>query len=72
MEQLCNAVALETLGLGDVMHHMDSVILTGWLEKENPEAIEYPCVAEAIVNWIRSGFAADASELARMLWTTVR
>jgi len=68
MEQLSNAAALRELGLGDILKGFDSRLLVYWLAKDNPAPRSYPCVATAIVDWIRSGYNQDPTELARTLW----
>ena len=71
MEQLSNAAALRELGLGMTMQEFDIEILQQWLGQENPPPHRYPCVATALVDWIRSGFRQDPMELAKSLWVTI-
>ncbi len=68
MEQLSNAVAAEQIGLADVMHHFDHSLLQQWLNKPNPQPRNYPCVARAIVEWIKNGMVEQDQQLAERLW----
>lgn len=72
MEQLSNAAALNELGLGMTMSKFDIDILKDWLCQGNPPQHRYPCVATALVDWIRSGFRQDPMELARSLWQSTQ
>jgi uncharacterized protein (TIGR00661 family) len=71
MEQLSNAAALNELGLGKSINRFDRQALKQWLYLDNPPPYQYPCVATAIVGWIRSGFVQEPTELARSLWASV-
>jgi len=71
MEQLSNAQALLQLNLGEVIHAYDEEKLKLWLEKPNAEPVEYPNVADAIVNWLENGRSQGPSQLAKDLWKKV-
>lgn len=55
IEQLSNALALEKLGLADVMHDLDAMIIQTWLTKEAAHLIRFPDVAAAVVEWLIQG-----------------
>lgn len=71
MEQLSNAEALLQLNLGDVAYEYDDQKLLQWLKKPNPQAVVYPNVARAIVNWLASGRVQKPAQLAKDLWNQV-
>lgn len=68
MEQLSNAVAAEQIGLADVMHRFDHQQLQQWLNKPNPQPRNYPCVAQALVEWIKNGMLEREQQLAERVW----
>jgi uncharacterized protein (TIGR00661 family) len=68
MEQLSNAAAIDELEIGEVMHEFNSQQLSEWLHEECPGPRPYPDVAEAIVEWIESGFKTDERQMAQQLW----
>lgn len=68
IEQLSNAVAAAQIGFADVMHHFDHHLLQRWLSKPNPQPRNYPCVAQAIVEWIKDGMIEQEQQLAERLW----
>ena len=70
MEQLSNALALESLGLGMVMEHLNSNTVANWLENQPNVQIHYPNVAEGIVDWLLAGDWSESSRqtLADSLW----
>lgn len=55
MEQLSNALALEVLQLGEVMHDLDAKVIETWLENSRPVKIKFPDVAQAVVDWLLKG-----------------
>lgn len=68
MEQISNALALEQLGFGEVMHSHDTPTLRRWLAKPCPDPRPYPNVAGAIVKWFEEGMKHDHAGLAKRLW----
>ena len=55
MEQLSNALALEKLGLGEVMHDLDAQTIATWLAAAPVHRIRYPDVAGAVADWLMRG-----------------
>lgn len=55
MEQLSNALALDVLKLGEVMHDMDSQAIATWLAADHSPRIQFPDVAAYVVERIMSG-----------------
>jgi len=55
IEQLSNALALDKLGLADVMHDLDAAKIETWLAKEAAHLIRFPDVAGAVVDWLLQG-----------------
>lgn len=55
VEQLCNALALDKLGLADVMHDLESAKIESWLAKESAHLIRFPDVPAAVVDWLIMG-----------------
>ena len=67
-EQLCNVVALESMGRATTMTSLDRHILSQWLKLPSEPAVEYPAVAEAIANWIVDPDREDITVLANQVW----
>ncbi len=55
MEQLSNALALDQLQLGEVMHDLDPEIVARWLAAGHSPTIHYPDVAGAVTQWLMRG-----------------
>lgn len=55
LEQLANAQALKTLGLGTVMHDLDATAIRTWLESPDAVRVTYPDVAQAAADWLMQG-----------------
>ena len=72
MEQLSNAKALESLGLGMVMNSLDPVVLKAWLNDFESKQVTYPNVARAIAKWISQGQWHNTTSLVQDLWAQVR
>lgn len=68
MEQLSNAKALEQLGLGMSMAHLDRHTLEHWLKHFSGSQIIYPNVAKEIVRWLSEGDWGNIAPLVRQLW----
>ncbi len=73
MEQLSNAKALESLGLGKSMKTLDTRTIQQWLLEQPNVRILYPDVAQAIANWITQGEWNEQTQkaLALELWQEV-
>lgn len=67
-EQLCNALALQSLNRGTVIETLDHGILEKWLELPGHERILYPDVAAGIANWLKAGRQQSLQELAATMW----
>lgn len=69
MEQISNAKALLTLGLGKVMHSLNSKICEDFLTSDiKLHQANYPDVAAHLVNWLQQGKWHEQQELADLLW----
>jgi uncharacterized protein (TIGR00661 family) len=55
MEQCSNALALDTLKLGDVMDELDAAAVAQWLAKPNSSTLRFPDVAGAVTEWLMQG-----------------
>lgn len=71
-EQLSNMTALALLGAADSMMQLDKNVLRRWLKSLPLEAINYPEVADNLVDWILSGNWNDTQSLCQSLWKEVR
>ncbi len=73
MEQLSNAEALQQLNLGSVMKNLDASVVEQWLSSQPNIKIQYPDVANAIVQWLLAGdwTASARSVLSKNLWQQV-
>ncbi len=67
-EQASNALALQRLGIGDVMHELDPCILARWLAQSEGVKVTYPDTATAIAEWVMQGDWTDPSRLIDGLW----
>lgn len=70
-EQLSNVATLEDLGLATCMDMLDASILRHWLDEAQAESVNYPNVAEAIVEWLLQGNWGNQTELTTRLWDRV-
>lgn len=68
-EQASNALALQQLGLCDVMNTLDRNAVSGWLMKPKSRKIIYPDTATATAKWIVCGKLSDAGILIKNLWS---
>lgn len=68
VEQKANALALQRLGLGSVMHRLDQDAVRNWLRLESPEPRNYPEVLPRIAEWIHSGSWDRPEGLAERVW----
>ncbi|WP_052480952.1 MJ1255/VC2487 family glycosyltransferase [Gilvimarinus agarilyticus] len=71
MEQQSNAVALEQLDYATIASPLERGVIEQWLKLPMPEAIHYPDVSDAIVQWICKDGAKDLETLSRTLWQQV-
>ncbi|VUD56564.1 hypothetical protein TDB9533_02220 [Thalassocella blandensis] len=73
MEQLSNAEALESLGLGMSMDNLDQNKVKYWLEAWKSKQVIYPNVAKSIAQWIhqKKWLEGDAAKMALVesLWS---
>ncbi|WP_341502267.1 MJ1255/VC2487 family glycosyltransferase [Gallaecimonas sp. GXIMD4217] len=70
-EQLSNVLTLRQLGLASVMYELSAVDLDAWLELPPAQPINYPNVAEALVDWVLAGAWDDHEQLCQSLWRQV-
>ena len=70
-EQLCNALALQSLRRATVIGSLDRGILEQWLELPRHEPVEYPDVAGTVARWIAAGRPVPPAELARDAWRSM-
>lgn len=69
MEQESNALAIEKLGLGQVMASLDIDKIDHWLNNLPPQKQQkIPDVAKAIVNWLTSNPKGEFSTIFQQLW----
>lgn len=68
MEQLSNALALETLGLGQRMDTLCAKAIGNWLQQSSAPECHYPDVAEAVVNWLMDDQRCSVDALSKQLW----
>lgn len=69
LEQLSNAAALRQLQFAKTIDHLSPAVVEDWLEKDklSPE-LDFPDVAEALVEWLLQGQQRDSKILANELW----
>lgn len=67
-EQISNALALNTLGYGQVMTRLDTEAVESWLQSTSTIQIHYPGVAAALSQWLVSGATDSLSDLSKSLW----
>ena len=67
-EQLCNAIALQSLGRATVMQTLDRGKLDAWLKLGGHKPIDYPDVAQAVAEWLIESPRRPVSELSKSLW----
>ncbi|GAB3107442.1 glycosyltransferase [Aestuariicella hydrocarbonica] len=69
MEQLSNALALETLELGSSMEQLSEIKIREWLNSPAKPACRYPDVAKAIVEWLTTPQREPIESLSQRLWS---
>ncbi len=70
-EQQSNVATLEQLGLANAMELLDPTAVRYWLDEKEPEVVNYPNVAEALVDWIIAGKWECTDNLRKDLWNKV-
>ena len=68
MEQKSNARALKLLNYATVASSLDESIIEPWLATEKPDAIVYPDVAKALVEWLITSGGNNFNRLHDELW----
>lgn len=68
LEQLANGMALQAMGRGDSIMHLDPQQLATWLAKPQDKPIHYPDSAPRIAAWISDGVWHNSHHLAQSLW----
>lgn len=71
MEQLSNALALEQLGLGRVMHELDGATIKDWLDQGRGIRVQFPDVAEYLANWFLEGRLTLEKNWIESIWDRV-
>lgn len=69
LEQLSNAAALRQLGYATTIDRLNPATIAEWLESEKSAPdLQFPDVAEAIVDWLKGGQTRSLDEISRQLW----
>lgn len=71
MEQLSNAFALQQLGYGQTMYELDTEVVSAWLYNHQAVQINYPNVAQILVQWITKGMPKMTDEFIASVWNKV-
>jgi uncharacterized protein (TIGR00661 family) len=71
MEQVSNAIALEKLGIGEVMSRLDPEKVKQWIDGPSQAALQYPDVAAKIAKFIDEGYSGDIGAFARKVWSEI-
>lgn len=72
MEQISNALALKTLGYGQMMNVMDSASIEQWLYATQAVRITYPNTARYLVQWIKDGMPPIDRSWYQQIWSSVQ
>lgn len=72
MEQGSNALALSVLQLGHVMHTLDKDVVGIWLDSGRAHKLQFPDVAQAIVDWLQKGDLTVDQEWVDAIWRCCR
>ncbi len=72
MEQVSNALVMETLKIGMTMSALDGDAIQEWLKISAQKYVVYPDVAKIIANWVDSRQWHDITGLAREAWSQTR
>ena len=68
IEQRSNALALQQLGLAEVMDDLDAATIERWLAKDVTHLIRFPDVAESVVDWLLQGKLEIQQSWIEELW----
>jgi len=71
-EQIANAIALEKLGYGSVAKKFDHATIANWLTLPPRSPMNYPNVAEAVVNWLVETKGENPELLHEGLWEGIK
>jgi uncharacterized protein (TIGR00661 family) len=70
MEQMSNALALETLGLGQAMPELDGDTVAAWLAASRAEQpLNYPDVPAAVADWLLRGAPPVEPAWVQSIWS---
>lgn len=72
VEQHSNALALEALGWGHSMKHLDANAVNQWLQSGEGVQISYPDTAGAVADFIEQGATGDPWQLVHSLWAQTK
>ncbi|WP_371195661.1 MJ1255/VC2487 family glycosyltransferase [Glaciecola sp. SC05] len=71
-EQSSNAYTLQTLGLCEVMHDLNSDEIDEWLQCKQGIKIDYPSNCDSFIDWIAEGDWQAPEAICKSLWQQVR
>ena len=71
-EQQSNMMTLELMGIAQRMTGLCEKTLAQWLDTVSPGVIDFPNVADHIVNWVMRGDWHNHQSLREDLWSQVR
>lgn len=72
MEQVSNALALQTLGYGRMMPIMDTAIIEQWLHETRAIRVTFPNTARHLVQWIKDGMPQINQSWCNRIWSEVK
>jgi uncharacterized protein (TIGR00661 family) len=68
IEQESNALAIDELGFGMVMHSLDRSVLSEWLEKPCRQPLNYSRTVDYIAEWVKCGRWEDLPKYTDAAW----
>lgn len=68
MEQISNALAIQELGLGRAVNKLTPSVIEDWLHHQQAAKVDYPDVAQHIVEWLQTGNLQNQNDLIADLW----
>ena len=71
MEQISNAAAIKQLGYGKTMFDIDVQVIEDWLHDAHAVRINYPKVADILVQWLLDGKPAIDQAFVANVWKDV-
>ena len=71
MEQISNAAAIKQLGYGKTMFDIDVQVIEDWLHDSHAVRINYPKVADILVQWLLDGKPAIDQDFVAEVWKNV-